>query len=111
MIRRPPRSTLFPYTTLFRSITGDGSIAPDHHCFMDPQLRNILLDLVREAKMASGSDPIFLERILQALLNRLLVLTHSVAKRRRAAGVWHPRILRRAREAFEDNPCPALALQ
>src|SRR5258707_3856100 len=24
MIRRPPRSTLFPYTTLFRSRTGDG---------------------------------------------------------------------------------------
>src|SRR5256885_15980258 len=24
MIRRPPRSTLFPYTTLFRSIVGDG---------------------------------------------------------------------------------------
>src|SRR3712207_8713961 len=23
MIRRPPRSTLFPYTTLFRSIPGD----------------------------------------------------------------------------------------
>src|SRR3712207_9581957 len=23
MIRRPPRSTLFPYTTLFRSITGE----------------------------------------------------------------------------------------
>src|SRR5690606_41936968 len=27
MIRRPPRSTLFPYTTLFRSVTGtDGAI-------------------------------------------------------------------------------------
>src|SRR5256885_16830957 len=25
MIRRPPRSTLFPYTTLFRSQTKDGS--------------------------------------------------------------------------------------
>src|SRR5256886_3703267 len=25
MIRRPPRSTLFPYTTLFRSCAGDGS--------------------------------------------------------------------------------------
>src|SRR5690242_21202942 len=25
MIRRPPRSTLFPYTTLFRSISNDGS--------------------------------------------------------------------------------------
>src|SRR5688572_32349350 len=24
MIRRPPRSTLFPYTTLFRSRVGDG---------------------------------------------------------------------------------------
>src|SRR5688572_30968681 len=24
MIRRPPRSTLFPYTTLFRSVTIDG---------------------------------------------------------------------------------------
>src|SRR3712207_426446 len=26
MIRRPPRSTLFPYTTLFRSITKVGSV-------------------------------------------------------------------------------------
>src|SRR2546427_9309443 len=28
MIRRPPRSTLFPYTTLFRSAPGDGADAP-----------------------------------------------------------------------------------
>src|SRR3712207_8283981 len=28
MIRRPPRSTLFPYTTLFRSFLGLG-VAPD----------------------------------------------------------------------------------
>src|SRR2546422_11599205 len=27
MIRRPPRSTLFPYTTLFRSATGKGDEA------------------------------------------------------------------------------------
>src|SRR3712207_8084854 len=27
MIRRPPRSTLFPYTTLFRSLTGSGVVA------------------------------------------------------------------------------------
>src|SRR2546430_5034474 len=27
MIRRPPRSTLFPYTTLFRSVVG-----PQAHC-------------------------------------------------------------------------------
>src|SRR5438445_5998938 len=28
MIRRPPRSTLFPYTTLFRSVVLDGSVGP-----------------------------------------------------------------------------------
>src|SRR5260370_33709249 len=28
MIRRPPRSTLFPYTTLFRSRLHDGRLAP-----------------------------------------------------------------------------------
>src|SRR5256885_9800289 len=27
MIRRPPRSTLFPYTTLFRSQGGEGAVA------------------------------------------------------------------------------------
>src|SRR3712207_7200283 len=29
MIRRPPRSTLFPYTTLFRSLAG-ATLAADH---------------------------------------------------------------------------------
>src|SRR2546428_1818232 len=28
MIRRPPRSTLFPYTTLFRSASDDGRLIP-----------------------------------------------------------------------------------
>src|SRR5256885_9931438 len=28
MIRRPPRSTLFPYTTLFRSILEAGEVGP-----------------------------------------------------------------------------------
>src|SRR5258708_20951677 len=30
MIRRPPRSTLFPYTTLFRSPQGDPFAEPHH---------------------------------------------------------------------------------
>src|SRR5438874_3788582 len=29
MIRRPPRSTLFPYTTLFRSHIGDPDASPE----------------------------------------------------------------------------------
>src|SRR3712207_8582943 len=31
MIRRPPRSTLFPYTTLFRSSQGERGAGPDRH--------------------------------------------------------------------------------
>src|SRR5215212_10329138 len=30
MIRRPPRSTLFPYTTLFRSATGSATLWKTH---------------------------------------------------------------------------------
>src|SRR5258707_11459826 len=32
MIRRPPRSTLFPYTTLFRSTARPCCCAPDTRC-------------------------------------------------------------------------------
>src|SRR2546430_11716606 len=31
MIRRPPRSTLFPYTTLFRSLLGGANARPEVH--------------------------------------------------------------------------------
>src|SRR2546430_12009187 len=33
MIRRPPRSTLFPYTTLFRSNKGRAPWTPGHYIF------------------------------------------------------------------------------
>src|SRR2546429_6717296 len=32
MIRRPPRSTLFPYTTLFRSFTNEVALKLQMHC-------------------------------------------------------------------------------
>src|SRR2546427_8851656 len=43
MIRRPPRSTLFPYTTLFRSVEGREHLPPsgpyivaaNHHNYLD----------------------------------------------------------------------------
>src|SRR5256885_12802464 len=47
MIRRPPRSTLFPYTTLFRSPTIERKIFPrleaDHRVIFDLQLDAALL--------------------------------------------------------------------
>src|SRR3989442_4306149 len=61
MIRRPPRSTLFPYTTLFRSLrgrhrrVGDQRVVPDDqvpHAVEDPVtgLRR-LLDLAADARV------------------------------------------------------------
>src|SRR5258705_7388019 len=39
MIRRPPRSTLFPYTTLFRSLSGRELLGFDGHAaFALPEL-------------------------------------------------------------------------
>src|SRR5437016_10905812 len=44
MIRRPPRSTLFPYTTLFRSVDGaEGGLQRGDH--IDQLLRVLLVDL------------------------------------------------------------------
>src|SRR3712207_8287632 len=45
MIRRPPRSTLFPYTTLFRS-WAVGSTNPNHKSRRGPGARAPLLPLL-----------------------------------------------------------------
>src|SRR5258706_9908883 len=47
MIRRPPRSTLFPYTTLFRSNATAVVLRPKAHAFLLDSLRNQFLCLVR----------------------------------------------------------------
>src|SRR3712207_8458272 len=40
MIRRPPRSTLFPYTTLFRSLYGEARIDWNNTVFFTYSARN-----------------------------------------------------------------------
>src|SRR3989442_5311027 len=53
MIRRPPRSTLFPYPTLFRSNQGDILVAP----FTDPGWTPLFLTaggLVMEERRPAG---------------------------------------------------------
>src|SRR2546422_3266507 len=56
MIRRPPRSTLFPYTTLFRSQDEGGSI---HECatFMAHECYSALSRRSRERRRPSVPDP------------------------------------------------------
>src|SRR5258707_15090252 len=50
MIRRPPRSTLFPYTTLFRS---NGNDVPDPG--IDPALNGVTLTLDRKSTRLNSS--------------------------------------------------------
>src|SRR3712207_7426875 len=49
MIRRPPRSTLFPYTTLFRSaVVGPVALEPQDHLLVrrDAHRRGIVLSAI-----------------------------------------------------------------
>src|SRR5256885_14706370 len=49
MIRRPPRSTLFPYTTLFRSVTGEELLR-----MLETRLDNVVYRLGFAAARAQG---------------------------------------------------------
>src|SRR2546425_4953325 len=60
MIRRPPRSTLFPYTTLFRSLVVQVRVATEH----EPDRRvehlgaHAVAVLVREARLGIPAAPV-----------------------------------------------------
>src|SRR2546426_1819003 len=63
MIRRPPRSTLFPYTTLFRSVAGDDHdfAEANHAAFLNAQ--GDLADIVlRERPADAPLAPLARER-------------------------------------------------
>src|SRR5437667_6219999 len=64
MIRIPPRSTLFPYTTLFRS----------GNCWLACELwRELGLDQFWQERFAKGRESIRWEKVLQLLVvNRLI---------------------------------------
>src|SRR2546430_13377420 len=53
MIRRPPRSTLFPYTTLFRSVRWFDTMLPVIDAKVDPHSPLAMLEL----QMPTGSCP------------------------------------------------------
>src|SRR2546429_3390139 len=64
MIRRPPRSTLFPYTTLFRSSLPHLYLGPG---FSSSEIKSILDNCKVIYKYPSGEEPLFAE-VAQLLL-------------------------------------------
>src|SRR3712207_6986109 len=57
MIRRPPRSTLFPYTTLFRSgVDADAAVAADADRDQVVGVGEADVDLVESAQIGPAAD-------------------------------------------------------
>src|SRR5260370_19676954 len=91
MIRRPPRSTLFPYTTLFRSDLGaahrDAGESRIAENLGEPFLRRMLLGLHQRAQLDIRSEEHTSE--LQSHLNlvcRLLLEKKKMENRKKVTG-------------------------
>src|SRR3712207_4186773 len=78
MIRRPPRSTLFPYTTLFRSIDVPGRIVrPRPPTYETPMRPDILNPLFAEVEVLKGIGPALARPLKRLGLNRVVdILFH-----------------------------------
>src|SRR3712207_6864803 len=64
MILRPPRSTLFPYTTLFRSVRGEGATLHDAagERFVDElQPRDAVARAIHRRLAGTGARSVFLD--------------------------------------------------
>src|SRR5256885_2449957 len=66
MIRRPPRSTLFPYTTLFRSLhlgrlKDKGDYSPQQVSLAKRNNVSMATDIAREARRLLGANGILAE--------------------------------------------------
>src|SRR2546426_3353244 len=66
MIRRPPRSTLFPYTTLFRSLQIDLRSDQEDPAALVQRIEGVVrLRQGREAVPGSGGELVVVQRRLQ----------------------------------------------
>src|ERR1017187_8127314 len=80
MIRRPPRSTLFPYTTLFRSMlfrSFAGHFKPEHHFAFEAVARS-------EEHTSELQSPMYL--VCRLLLEKKRSVHHSSAQARNSRG-------------------------
>src|SRR3712207_9047292 len=69
MIRRPPRSTLFPYTTLFRSASQDFTVGiEEEFAILDPETK-ALTARFEELRDAAQSDELLKDSVAGELIS------------------------------------------
>src|SRR3712207_7534709 len=93
MIRRPPRSTLFPYTTLFRSWCGAGRPAPSRtrrrppgaRCVVSPVTTPVSIVLVDDVRSEEHTSEL---QSRQYLVCRLLLEKKKGGARHAGGGLW-----------------------
>src|SRR5258705_4994645 len=74
MIRRPPRSTLFPYTTLFRS---DFLVLDEPTSSLDATVQRQVLALLVELQQRLGMSYLFISHdlaVIRAIAHRVCVM-------------------------------------
>src|SRR5256885_1072291 len=106
MIRRPPRSTLFPYTTLFRSLdlracrigrrgnirVGAGEVAAARADLVALVFGHFDADLmvaaIEDVVRWKIGDGILVAKFVADVLERLIEIVHVIRKKRAAAGFF-----------------------
>src|SRR3712207_7775019 len=91
MIRRPPRSTLFPYTTLFRSrrrcdAGGRGSAEEDAHLVRPARHRS--LDRDGAAELGLGRGVVRSEEHTSELQSRQYLVCRLLLEKKKARGLF-----------------------
>src|SRR2546422_6662197 len=91
MIRRPPRSTLFPYTTLFRSLVqvvgvGPGSADHDQSVWGLLGQQHFAGDPIRRSVVGQG-DPIRSEEHTSELQSRLHLVCRLLLEKKKKRGI------------------------
>src|SRR5436189_4012459 len=91
MLRRPPRSTLFPYTTLFRSLvldlTGPGRLDPDRGIALADVAQQRAEDERSEEHTSELQSPMYL--VCRLLLEKKNHTRNALAHWRHSTRVKH----------------------
>src|SRR2546421_8344199 len=98
MIRRPPRSTLFPYTTLFRSLTSPGRPVtcwrlwhPGHTRWGSCTTLQVLGRSVRISSVSLGTLEIRSEEHTSELQSRSDIVCRLLLEKKKACARGDPR--------------------